>query len=201
MKPSNDGASPRGRWSGTTASIAALAMAAASSAFLAAGCSSSSAKVAQVSSTQSTTTTVGLTGRSKREALVAFSACMRKHGVPKFPDPEVTGSGLRLSFGPGTGIDPNTPFFKTAERACRRLLPNGGKSTPEEQARHLQDALDYARCIREHGVPTFPDPKASGDGSIEWGAGDTASPQFKAAQQACRKLPGGLPLADEGERP
>src|SRR5262245_3948815 len=197
MKPRNADVSPRRRWGGRRVPIAALAVVAACSALLAAGCGGggSGASVAQVESTQTATTATPLTGRSKRDALVAFSACMRKNGVPKFPDPQVVGRGLRLSFGSENGIDPNAPQFKRAQSACQKLLPNGGKSTPQEQARHLHEALDFARCIREHGVPTFPDPKASADGGIEWQGGDVmASPQFEAADRACRKLVPGAPL-------
>lgn len=167
---------------------------------LAAGCGGSSggsgAKVAQVGSTQTTTTSAGLSGRSKREALVAFSACMRKNAVPKFPDPVAVGSGLRVTIGPESGINPKTPQFKNAERVCRKLLPNGGRQTPQEQAKQLQRALDYAACMRKHGVPKFPDPKAGPDGGINLGElGPWArSPQFKAAQRACQKLVPGAPV-------
>jgi hypothetical protein len=205
MKPSHAGVSPGSGWSGIKALIVAVAVAAATSALLAAGCGggASGAKVAQVETTQTTTTESSVTGRSRGDALVAFSVCMRKNGVPKFPDPEAVDGGMRLSFGSENGIHPNAPQFKRAQRACQKLLPNGGKSSAQEQARHLQEALDFARCIREHGVPTFPDPKASGDGGIEWEGGDImASAQFEAADQACRKLvPGAPPGSGPGERP
>jgi hypothetical protein len=175
---------------------------------LAAGCGGSSrasgAKVAQVDSTTTTTTRSDLSGRSKREALVAFAACMRKHGVPKFPDPEAVGGGLRLSIGSESRVDSNAPQFKRAQRACKRLLPNGGVTPPQEQARHLREALGYARCMRGHSVGRFPDPKVAGDGGIGWDvplgpAGiNPNSPQFRAADQACRKL---FPAAAPGERP
>jgi hypothetical protein len=49
-----------------------------------------------------------------------FSACMRSHGVPKFPDPKVSGDGIQLRI---TGIDPSSPTFKAAQQACRSLAP------------------------------------------------------------------------------
>lgn len=51
---------------------------------------------------------------------LAFARCMRAHGVSNFPDP--TAKGLSLS-----GVDPNTPRFQAAQRACRLLLPNRGQ--------------------------------------------------------------------------
>jgi hypothetical protein len=105
------------------------------------------------------------------------------------PDPTASGSGTKLSL---EGIDTNAPTFKSAQQACRRLLP--GTPTKQEQAAQLRQALDYADCMRKHGVPKFPDPKLSSGGGIEWGAlgprvgADPNSPQFKAAEDACREL-------------
>lgn len=54
-----------------------------------------------------------------------FSACMRSHGIPNFPDPVVHGSGLEISVPPG--VDSNSPPFQSAQQACRTFLPNHGK--------------------------------------------------------------------------
>jgi hypothetical protein len=56
-----------------------------------------------------------------------FSACMRSHGVPSFPDPEFSAGGTRVKIGGGSGIDPNSPQFKRAQSFCKRYLPGGGK--------------------------------------------------------------------------
>jgi len=56
---------------------------------------------------------------------VKFSQCMRAHGVPNFPDPQTQGGG---SFFSGNGLDPNSPQFQSAMRACRSLLPSGAIS-------------------------------------------------------------------------
>ena len=181
---------------GFAVALAALA----AFALIAAGCGGSSG-AAQADSTQTMTTSTGLSGSSKRQALVAFSACMRKNGVPNFPDPEPSGTGMKLST---EGLDANTPQFKNAQRVCKRLLPNGGNSTPQEQADHLREALRYAACMRTHGVPEFPDPKVSGDGGIAWGelgprvGTDPNSPEFEAAQDACKELAPGAGGPDAG---
>ncbi len=162
---------------------------------LAAGCGGSSgsgAKVAQVGSTQMTTTGAGSSRSDKLDAAVAYAACMRKHGVPKFPDPNVSGSDT----GPSLGMSKGAPQFKRAERACRKLLPNGGVVSPQEQARLLRQALAYAACMRGHGVPTFRDPTEAADGNPDFGEiGPSVwnSPQLKPAQKACHKLLPGSP--------
>jgi hypothetical protein len=150
--------------------------------------------VAQIGSTQPTTSGSNPSGSrspgDRRAALVAFSACMRRHGLPNFPDPKAVGRGYRLTIGSETGLDPNSPQFRTAQQACRQLLPNGGTPSHQEQAKQLQEALKYAACIRSHGVPNYPDPKAASGGGIELG-GSPDSPQFNAAQKACGHfLPG-----------
>ncbi len=58
--------------------------------------------------------------------------------------------------------------------------------------------LQFANCIRAHGVPNFPDPSAGGGGvHIDPGTGvNPASPAFQAGMAACKKqLPGGGPKA------
>jgi len=59
-----------------------------------------------------------------RAQALAFSACMRKNGVPNFPDPQF-GSGGRVSirFSAGSGLDPQAPAFQAAQSACQKNLP------------------------------------------------------------------------------
>jgi hypothetical protein len=169
--------------------IAPALAAAAGLSLLATACGGSAGTgVAQIGSTQTTTTSSNSSAsRSDRQAMVAFSACMRKHGVPTFPDPKAVSGGYSLSFGSENGIDPNSPQFKNAQQACKKLLPNGGTQDSQEQAKQLQTALNYAACIRSHGVPSFPDPKLHAGGGIEMGEAPD-SPQFKIAQKACGHL-------------
>lgn len=80
-----------------------------------------------------------------------FSDCMRAHGVSNFPDP--TANGLQI----GPGIDTKSPTFKSAQQACRQFLPNNGVP-PATSSKDRAAALAFARCMRSHGVPGFPDP-------------------------------------------
>lgn len=56
--------------------------------------------------------------------------------------------------------------------------------------------VKFAACMRSHGVPTFPDPGASGGIQFSTGSGiDPQSPAFQSARSACSKLlPGGGPF-------
>jgi hypothetical protein len=164
----------------------ALAAAVGLSLFAAACGGSGGNGVAQIGSTQTTTSSSSSSGSpsDRRGTLVAFSACMRKHGVPNFPDPKAVGHGYGLTIGDETA---NSPQFKNAQQACKKLLPNGGTQDSQEQAKQLQTALKYAACIRAHGMPNFPDPKLHAGGGIEMGEAPD-SPQFKIAQKACGHL-------------
>jgi hypothetical protein len=58
--------------------------------------------------------------------LLAFSQCMRAHGLPDFPDP--TGNGLSISSGPGSDLNPNSSTFQAAQKLCASKVgvPNMG---------------------------------------------------------------------------
>jgi hypothetical protein len=108
---------------------------------------------------------------------------MRRHGVPDFPDPSPNGVFSLIN------IDPNTPQYRGAEHACQKVLPKANPPSPAEQAKTLQKALAFTQCMRTHGEPTFPDPRAINGGiSFSLGGVDPSSTQFQRAQQACRKL-------------
>ena len=89
---------------------------------------------------------------------LAYSQCMRAHGITKFPDPDSHGN-LGLNAGPGTGIDPNSPQYKAADQACKHLMP---APNPSQAAQDRPALLRYARCMRAHGVTDFPDPDPQG---------------------------------------
>ncbi len=94
---------------------------------------------------------------SYAEAL-KFSNCMRSHGVPNFPDPQA-GGGLKLAI--GSGLDPFSPSFQAAQKACAKYNPGGGGPPPKMSASDRRKALKFAQCVRTHGDSSFPDPTLS----------------------------------------
>lgn len=75
-----------------------------------------------------------------------------------------------------------------AAAACSELPGSPGGSV------NYQEALAFARCMRAHGVPSFPDPGSNGQFS---GNGiDKHSPRLQSAEGACQSLlPGRNPAA------
>jgi hypothetical protein len=136
---------------------------------------------------------------SPQSQAVAYSGCMRKHGVANFPDPQISTSGnrVKVAIRVTPGITGN-PHFQSAQKACSKLLPEGGPGgpgsnhqiSPQEQSQYLKAAA----CIRTHGIPNFPDPTFSGGGvHVSQKGIDVHSPQVRAAEEACQSLiPGGL---------
>ena len=52
----------------------------------------------------------------QRVQALADAACMRRNGIPGFPDPTFSGGQQALNL--GSGINPNSPAFVRAAKAC-----------------------------------------------------------------------------------
>ena len=58
-----------------------------------------------------------------QKQMLAFSACMRKHGVPDFPDPKFSGGHVQFQItGQNSDLNPYGPKFFSARQACRSHL-------------------------------------------------------------------------------
>jgi hypothetical protein len=157
------------------------------------------------------------------EAVAAFTACMKEHGVDiqiaivsGGGTGGVTGGPSVNSSGPGTAGKPQAGSGEfdpekqqEADEACRHLLPSGmlGDPTATIPPEQVEAALAFAKCMREHGID-YPDPQFSGNGmSVHIGAEgpdgkpaiDPSSATFQAAQEACgTDVPGGAPFSVGG---
>jgi len=75
--------------------------------------------------------------------------------VPNFPDPSRGGPSVIPS-----NINTQAPAFKSGQKACARFLGGGSESGPSSESRKLE-LFNLARCMRAHGLPSFPDPTSS----------------------------------------
>jgi hypothetical protein len=100
----------------------------------------------------------GNTTASNQEKAVKFAQCMREHGVSQFPDPDASGHLTVDGVINGSSIDPNGPTWNQALDACKDLQPPGFTGGGERSTSQQEAALRFAQCIRENGVPDFPDP-------------------------------------------
>ena len=141
---------------------------------------------------------------------VAYSRCMRSHGLPNYPDPD-----------PATGSVPKTgpkelgvavALYEAAQQACLPLFPNangsfeeqeracyqGGSCPPALVQQMLTVGRAFAVCMRAHGVPNWPDPTVDDQGRPYFhlsAAGITReqshSAQMTAKIDACYDAAGG----------
>jgi hypothetical protein len=121
---------------------------------------------------------------ANQEQALQFARCMRENGAPDFPDPDAEG---RFSEGEH---DPDDPALRAAQEACRDLAPGGEHQNTGDPA-FVEQMREYSQCMRDNGVPDFPDPDA--EGRLR-GAGheQRSDPTYRAAVETCRaKLPGG----------
>lgn len=144
--------------------------------------------------------------KSYSQAL-AFSKCMRAHGVANFPDPSSSGGGIQLSVGSGSGIDPRSPAFQAAQSACKHFMPGIGRLSAHASAQARAHLLKISECMRAHGISDFPDPQTgsppsnpSGYSAIMGTPGgyialpqsiNPQSPAFQRAAAACNFGPKG----------
>ena len=128
----------------------------------------------------------------------AYSRCMRSHGVRDFPDPTTSGGAISISRmgGPGSDLNVHNPTFEAANQACRTLEPGGGLA-PTLSSQKIAAEVNWARCMRSHGLPSFPDP--NGQGAFDRNKFDESSPAFRTASNACKPLMtalGAIPVAN-----
>jgi hypothetical protein len=100
----------------------------------------------------------GNTTAANQEKAVKFAECMREHGVHQFPDPDASGHLTVDGVINGSSIDPDSPTWNQAMDACKDLQPPGFTGGGERSSSQQEAALQFAQCIRENGVPDFPDP-------------------------------------------
>jgi hypothetical protein len=129
--------------------------------------------------------TVG--GGQQGAQAIAYSRCMRAHGVPDFPNPQISGSGNGVSLAVPASIAQGNPRFSAAQRACRTLEPDGGAPQRAPSTQELARLVRFAACVRSHGQPGFPDPNKHGL-FVLGSRVNTQSPQFEAAERACQAV-------------
>jgi hypothetical protein len=152
---------PRRAWP-PAARTAAAVIATAALVLLAAACSSSSPS--STGSGGSTNAGGSASSGAANSQLVAFSHCMRSHGVPSFPDPAPGTTNAKFLSAQQLGV--SSSQYQSAENACQPLLPAGIDDLfpPAEVQLLLPGMREFSQCMRSHGVPNWPDPTIDSEG-------------------------------------
>jgi hypothetical protein len=94
---------------------------------------------------------------------------MRAHGVPNFPNPNSNGYFPKATV---SRLAASNPHYQAAQRACA-----------------TSGSFAFARCMRAHGVPAFPNPNRSGYFPKATIARIVArNPHYQTAYRACGHL-------------
>ena len=115
-------------------------------------------------------------GSAAATSAVAYSHCIRSHGVPDYPDPAGDGTLPKVS---SQRLGVSGSQLQTAQKDCAHLLPaTGGSLTstsmqqcylalvcPQALVEHaLTAGREFAQCMRSHGVLNWPDPTVDSKG-------------------------------------
>jgi hypothetical protein len=138
-----------------------------------------------------------VTQEDREQALLDYAECMRDHGID-MPDPKISsdeGGGILIEQEEGADIDPESDEFQQADEACQPILDDAMgdiEVDPEQQAEMREQLLEFAQCMRDHGID-MEDPVFDENGRVQiktngpvGGGGDPRDDEdFQAAQEAC----------------
>jgi hypothetical protein len=123
-----------------------------------------------------------------RAVWAAYARCVRAHGYPDFPDPQVNSLGKPIFAEPAGAKSIGLRMQGTCGPILRRLPAAAQGRTPVTPAELRQEVL-FAGCMRRHGLPEWPDPRP--DGSFPLASTPYAhmgkSGPVLAALQACQR--------------
>jgi hypothetical protein len=150
------------------------------------------------------------------EAALDYVECMRDHGID-MPDPQPGGGILVQQGEDGDGEAAAAPVFddegfEAADTECQKYMEaafGAMEIDPEQQAEMEENMLEYAQCMRDHGID-MPDPQFDGDGRVAIQIGDPDGEErmdqeeFEAANEACGQEGAGIaigaaPAPQDGE--
>jgi hypothetical protein len=115
------------------------------------------------------------------DVTMAIVTCYRAHGDPSFPDPVYDPADGRWHFAVSPGSAP-----ASTRQACQHLFPSNNASPPVPQAQ-FQQLVRLAECLRQHGVPNWPDPDPNGSVPLPPSL-LKKSPNWVQATKACSRL-------------
>jgi hypothetical protein len=139
------------------------------------------AALAGCSAAGGTTSGSATSSSTPDDVTMAVVNCYRTHGDPSFPDPVYDPSDGRWHFAVSPGSAP-----AGTQQACQHLFPSGNASPPVPQAQ-FQQLVRLAECLRQHGLPTWPDPDPDGSFGLPPSLLGK-SPAWVRASGACARL-------------
>jgi hypothetical protein len=122
-----------------------------------------------------------------------YAQCLREHGL-QVGQPTVERGRLRVPLvgsPPQQGAPPPQPVIPAACKAIVDRLPKNVMGRAPLSAADVRKLERFSQCVRENGIPDWPDPKADGTIPLNGTSIEVKSERFQTAQKACRKYYGG----------
>jgi hypothetical protein len=172
---------------------------------MAGACSSSpsTSGIASLGGRTTTTTAVSQGSNAFDEDMIHFARCLRQHGVDE-PDPYHRPGHQGLTVVIPSGVTQHSPAMVACQHFIAPLKQMKETHAQQFAAGHMQALTNYAQCMRNHDIDML-DPDQYGSLNLGNVPGITSSfgrysPQFRAADSACRHL---LPhgVHDDGTGP
>ena len=92
--------------------------------------------------------------------------CLRQHGLPNLPSPFLATSGPAkgqvVLDKQGLAAYPSSVVSQATAACSAAMAALSGGPNAAPSAHELQALLAFAHCVRNHGVPNFPDPNSQG---------------------------------------
>jgi len=116
--------------------------------------------------------------------VAAFGKCMRDAGFSWWPDPDTSG---RIDSSPPAGVVVDEAKLSKAQQDCSSKYMNPAQA-PAMSAEDIQTLKAYSKCMRDNGLPKFPDPDANGNIDLGKAKIQDNTPAWKKATDACEKF-------------
>jgi hypothetical protein len=115
-----------------------------------------------------------------------LAQCLRTHGYPQIADPVVTSNGDRDFGAHGAQIKSAMRALGRACRAQATALKGPGRRPPTPA--ELHQLVLFAQCVRQHGVPDWPDPRPDGSFPLNQRLQHLDKRRFVSQVAACNHL-------------
>jgi hypothetical protein len=122
--------------------------------------------------------------------------CLRDNGMPNLPDPRIDADGQPHFPGGDPGEPPQRaraacmPIYNRLPASIREDGPQQEGGEASRPPADIPALLRLARCMREQGMPDWPDPKADGTFPLSGTSFEREgkSPRFLKAARACARF-------------
>jgi hypothetical protein len=105
------------------------------------------------------------TGLSEAQILTVlqdYTQCMHDHGVPSFEQPRYDNGRVHGGGAPPGVSDDQMKAAGDACDAIARRLPDTAWGRQELTAAQIDKLRQWSACLRQHGIPDWPDPDSRG---------------------------------------